>query len=143
MNASETDTDPSIEFRNQLKSTLNRLSNQYLCLLKAASSEAALSDLQIDPRAGGKMLTANEPPAPLASSTSLSALTTAVATQNICASVNQLLDLIRTLRLSITIMGEDRFEEEEIECLENYVAIEGLEKEACRIEEELLKIYHL
>lgn len=88
------------------------------------------------------MLTANEPPAPLASSTSLSALSTAVATQNICASVNQLLDLIRTLRLSITIMGEERLEEEEMECLENYVAIEDITKEASRIEGELLNLLH-
>lgn len=50
MNTSEIDINPSIEFRNQLKSTLNRLSNQYLCLLKAGSSEVALSDLQVDPR---------------------------------------------------------------------------------------------
>lgn len=152
-----------MEFKNLLKSTLNRLTNQYLCLLKAASSEMALSDLQVDPRgeililcklhvfmmmhlklgiftAGGKMTTDNEPPAPLASSTSLSTLSTAVATQNLCASVNQLLDLIRTLRLSITIMGEDRVEEEELECFENSVAMEDIMKESSRIESELLDL---
>lgn len=90
--------------------------------------------------AGGKMTTANEPPAPLASSTSLSTLSTAVATQNICASVNQLLDLIRTLRLSMIIMGEDRGEEEELECFENSVAMEDIMKESSRIENELLEL---
>lgn len=92
--------------------------------------------------AGGEMTTANEPPAPLASSTSLSTLSTAVATQNICASVNQLLDLIRTLRLSIIIMGEDRFEEEELECLENRVAMEDIMKASARIENELLESFN-
>lgn len=136
------ENNPSIEYKNLLNSTLNRLTNQYLCLLRAASSEMALSDLQVDPRAGGEMTTANEPPAPLASSTSLSTLSTAVATQNICASVNQLLDLIRTLRLSIIIMGEDRFEEEELECLENRVAMEDIMKASSRIENELLESFN-
>jgi hypothetical protein len=44
------ENNPSIEYKNLLNSTLNRLTNQYLCLLRAASSEMALSDLQVDPR---------------------------------------------------------------------------------------------
>jgi hypothetical protein len=53
------ENDPSIEYKNLLKSTLNRLTNQYLCLLKAASSEMALSDLQVDPRGELQLLIYN------------------------------------------------------------------------------------
>ena len=45
---------PSLEWKTSLNSTLNRLSNQYLTLLRAASSEMALEDIQIDQR--GKQL---------------------------------------------------------------------------------------
>lgn len=42
--------DPAQEWKASLNSTLNRLSNQYLTLLRAASSEVALDDAQIDQR---------------------------------------------------------------------------------------------
>ena len=42
--------EPSQEWKKTLNSTLNRLSNQYLTLLRAASSEMALEDAQIDQR---------------------------------------------------------------------------------------------
>ena len=44
------DDDSSEEWKASLNSTLNRLSNQYLTLLRAASSEMALDDSQIDQR---------------------------------------------------------------------------------------------
>lgn len=168
---------PSQEWRASLNSTLNRLSNQYLTLLRAASSEMALEDIQIDQRgewvrlnahydsvrsgavhfwptyypsltstyhcvkkstkAGGHMKLANEPPPPLAASTTLSTLTTSVATENICTSVNSLLDLIRIMRLSVTVMGEERSKEEEMECWEDGVVMEAIWKETVEIGNEL------
>lgn len=128
---------PSLEWKTSLNSTLNRLSNQYLTLLRAASSEMALEDIQIDQRAGGQMKTANEPPPPLASSSTLSTLTTSVATENLCTSINSLLDLIRIMRLSVTVMGEERFKEEEVECWEDGVVMEAICKETVEIESEL------
>lgn len=129
--------EPSQEWKKTLNSTLNRLSNQYLTLLRAASSEMALEDAQIDQRAGGHMTSVNEPPPPLASSTSLSALTASVATENICTSVNTLLDLIRILRLSVTVMGEERFKEEQLECWEDGVVMDEILEESKELEAEL------
>jgi hypothetical protein len=86
------------------------------------------------------MKSQNEPPPPLAASAELSELSTAVATENICTSVNTLLDLIRTLRLSVTIMGEERFQEEEVECWEDGVVIDEICKETMQLEKELRSI---
>jgi hypothetical protein len=83
------------------------------------------------------MKTANEPPPPLASSSTLSTLTTSVATENLCTSINSLLDLIRIMRLSVTVMGEERFKEEEVECWEDGVVMEAICKETVEIESEL------
>ena len=87
--------------------------------------------------AGGHMTSVNEPPPPLASSTSLSALTASVATENICTSVNTLLDLIRILRLSVTVMGEERFKEEQLECWEDGVVMDEILEESKELEAEL------
>ena len=83
------------------------------------------------------MKLANEPPPPLAASTTLSTLTTSVATENICTSVNSLLDLIRIMRLSVTVMGEERLKEEEVECWEDGVVMEAICRETVEIENEL------
>ncbi|GFH48177.1 hypothetical protein CTEN210_04653 [Chaetoceros tenuissimus] len=129
------------EWKTNLNATLNRLSNQYLTLLRAASSEVALEEAQVDQRAGGgQMKSQNEPPPPLAASAELSELSTAVATENICTSVNTLLDLIRTLRLSVTIMGEERFREEEVECWEDGVVIDEICEETMQLEREIRSI---
>ncbi len=86
------------------------------------------------------MHTANEPPPPLASSTTLSALTTAVTTENSCTSVNDLLDLIRSGRWSVTVMGEERFQEEEVECWEDGVVLKEVCRETMEIEKELREL---
>lgn len=86
------------------------------------------------------MKSQNEPPPPLAASAELSELSTAVATENICTSINTLLDLIRTLRLSVTIMGEERFQEEEVECWEDGVVIDEICEETMQLEKELRSI---
>jgi hypothetical protein len=83
------------------------------------------------------MINANEPPPPLAASTALSTLTTMVATENICASVNQLLDLIRMLRLSVIVMGEERLQEEEIQCWEDGIVTAEICRETKALEDEL------
>jgi len=160
----------SAKWKSSVKSSLNRLSNQYLTLLRAASSEVALTAVEeeeeanqfeqsasatsssanihgsnnlniIDPRiGGGRMIHPNEPPPPLASSTSLSELTTLVASENICTTVNELLDLIRIARLSVLVMGEDRAEEEAAECWEDSVVMEEVLAETQKMEQKLLKL---
>ena len=82
------------------------------------------------------MKTINEPPPPLASSTALSTLATLAATENICHSVNQILDLIRILRLSVIVMGEERFQEEEVECWENEIVTREICRETAALEHE-------
>mmetsp|Transcript_6028 Transcript_6028/g.11428 ORF Transcript_6028/g.11428 Transcript_6028/m.11428 type:complete len:140 (+) Transcript_6028:374-793(+) len=129
--------DTSQEWKTSLNATLNRLCSQYLNLLRAASSEHLLDDTPIDQRAGGQMTNANEPPPPLASSTALSTLATLIATENICASVNQLLDLIRILRLSVIVMGEERVQEEEIQCWEDGLMTTEICRETKALEDEL------
>lgn len=150
-------SNPSQEWKSSVNSTLNRLNNQYLTLLRTASSAVHLDDLQVDPRSGGGTMrstnavaggggggginnAANEPPPPLASSTTLSTLTTAVATQNMNASVNDLLDLMRVLRLSILIMGKEREDEENVECWEDGIVMDEVCRETRRMEEELLAL---
>jgi len=49
-NNSNNNNKPSQEWKASLNSTLNRLSNQYLTLLRAASSEMALDEAQVDHR---------------------------------------------------------------------------------------------
>lgn len=93
--------------------------------------------MEIYQTAGGQMINANEPPPPLASSTALSTLATMVATENICAGVNQLLDLIRMLRLSVIVMGEERLQEEEIQCWEDGLVTAEICRETKALEDEL------
>ena len=87
------------------------------------------------------MHTDNEPPPPLISSTTLSSLTTSVTTENICTSVNDLLDLIRIMRLSVTVMGEERFKEEEMECWEDGVVLSEVCRETVEIEKDLRELF--
>ena len=82
----------------------------------------------------------NEPPPALASATALSTLTTSVATENVCTSVNSLLDLIRVLRLSVMVMGEERFKEEEVECWEDGIVMDEVCKETMELEAELREL---
>ena len=82
----------------------------------------------------------NEPPPPLASSTTLSTLTTSVATENICTSIDSLMNLIRVLRLSVVVMGEERLKEEEVECWEDGIVMQEICKETKGIEDELREL---
>ena len=91
-------------------------------------------------KAGGQMKAPNEPPPPLASSTTLSTLTTSVATENICTSIDSLMNLIRVLRLSVVVMGEERLKEEEVECWEDGIVMQEICKETKGIEDELREL---
>ena len=87
------------------------------------------------------VLDVNEPPPSLAADASLAALQAKLAAQNLCVASANLLDLIRTLRLSILLMDEKSIaaeEEEECELCQD-VANEAL-KESVELEAELLKI---
>mmetsp|Transcript_4671 Transcript_4671/g.5619 ORF Transcript_4671/g.5619 Transcript_4671/m.5619 type:complete len:147 (+) Transcript_4671:51-491(+) len=132
------------EWSASLNATCNRLNTQYLALLRSASSVTALEEVgdRQDPRAGGgRMKTMQEPPAPLAADTASSQLQTKLAVQNICISANNLLDLIRTLRLSILLMDEDTVAAEEAyQALESKIITEKAQEEAAKIEAELFKL---
>mmetsp|Transcript_12075 Transcript_12075/g.14974 ORF Transcript_12075/g.14974 Transcript_12075/m.14974 type:complete len:191 (+) Transcript_12075:94-666(+) len=150
----------SQEWKTNLKSTLNRLTTQYLNVLRAASSEVALiheseegygvsggssgvvpgtKGIVTDPRAGGGHMTSiNEPTPPLSASATISTFQTKLATQNIITTSNQLLDLIRILRLSALLLDETCSKKEaDVECWENDIVID-LVSEECGLKEKLL-----
>lgn len=115
----EADATPAEEWLQQVNATCNRLSTQYLNLLRAASSISALEQGRHDPRAmsGALMKSLSDPPPPpLAADVALSSLQCRAAAENICVACSHLLSLIRTLRLSLLLMDEDTLEAEE--CLE-------------------------
>lgn len=125
MDRTETDAPTTSEvWRSSLNATCNRLSTQYLNLLKSASGNDASRNegrgIQNDPRSGGGIMRdPNEPPAPLAADTALASLQTELSAQNLCVASAHLLDLIRTLRLSALLMEENSILEEEAEEYEN------------------------
>ncbi|KAG7349145.1 RNA polymerase II transcription mediator complex protein [Nitzschia inconspicua] len=111
-------TIPSQDWRETLNATCNRLSTQYLNLLRSASSVMALesSSGKMDPRSGGggNMQTIQDPPRPaLAADIASSSLQCQLAVENIAVAASQLLSLIRTLRLSILLMDEETIQAEE------------------------------
>ena len=78
MDRIETDNPtPAEVWRSSLNATCNRLSTQYLNLLKSASGNDASREgtRQNDPRSGGGVMRdPNEPPAPLAADTAIASL---------------------------------------------------------------------
>jgi len=126
MDIVEADLTPGQDWRESLNATCNRLSTQYMNLLRAASSVSALekgnnNNNNVDPRAGsGKMMSLQDPPPPpLAADVASSSLQCQLAVENICVASSQLLSLIRTLRLSILMMDEEAIAaEEELQVLE-------------------------
>jgi hypothetical protein len=125
MDHEEADLTPGEDWRESLNATCNRLSTQYLNLIRAASSVVALEQQQgtknkqhIDPRGGGgggqKMSSLQDPPPPpLAADIASSSLQCQLAVENLCVATSQLLSLIRTLRLSILLMDEETIAAEE------------------------------
>uniref|UniRef100_A0A6S9A0Z1 Uncharacterized protein n=2 Tax=Ditylum brightwellii TaxID=49249 RepID=A0A6S9A0Z1_9STRA len=144
MNRVEADETPAEAWTKLLNSKCNRLSTQYLNLLRAAtsSSNSDGSAGRHDARAGGgSMQQPNEPPPPLAADAALSALQAKLAAQNLCVASSDMLDLIRLLRLSALLMDEDVIAaEEEEECEEvGEMALIAAEESAA-IEAELMRL---
>ena len=190
MDKEEDDESPAQEWSSSLNATCNRLSTQYLSLLRSASggpsafptststsssmisggtsitpSSGALSvnavdgptsgatggtdsfideqdtRKQLERSGGGLMREQNEPPAPLAADAALARLQAKLATENIYVAVCNLLDLIRTLRLSALLMEEDVIAAEEEE---EFLEVKRSAKEAAIastvIEEDLMNI---
>lgn len=92
-----------------LNTTCNRLSTQYLSLLRSACKKADGSN-----RSGGTMVSEDEPPPVLAADAAITHLQAQLAAQNICVACSQLVDLIRTLRLSALLMDHGAIREEEL-----------------------------
>merc|ERR1740139_1355625 len=91
---------------------------------------------------GGNMNDPHEPPPPLAAHSARSSIQTKLSAQNICAASSQILDLIRTLRLSALLMeGDSIGMEEEVECLESESVIWDIAlAEVSGLEEELREL---
>lgn len=90
---------------------------------------------------GGVMQSIQEPPPPLAADASLSALQAQMAVENLCVASSNLLDLIRTLRLSILLMDEDTIAaEEEWQVNKCREQTQQYLLEAAELEAELLKL---
>lgn len=146
MNRIEADATPAEDWLQSLNATSNRLSTQYLNLLRAASSISALEQLeqgrQQDPRAGGHMPTAQDPPPPaLAADVTMSSVQCQLAAENICVATSQLLSLIRTLRLSILLMDDGLIAaEEEWQVQEAQATTQDAQREAVRLEQELMEL---
>ena len=126
----EADATPAEEWLQSLHATCNRLSTQYLNLLRAAASSnnssgnnnqssssttTTATNTKHDPRAGGGHMRnpTDPPPPPLAADTALSTLQTATATENICVATAQIMSLIRTLQLSLLLQDYDTQQAEE------------------------------
>ena len=142
---------PADLWRAQLNATCNRLNTQYLSLLRSASSAAALQEhgatggdvsaISHDPRSGGGMMReTTEPPPPLAADASLSALQAKLAAHNLCVASANLLDLIRTLRLSALLMDEEAIAAEEEECEECQNIAKEAVGESVQLEAELMNL---
>lgn len=87
------------------------------------------------------MQSSQEPPPPLAADASLSALQAQMAVENLCVASSNMLDLIRTLRLSILLMDEDTIAaEEEWQVTASKEQTRQCMKQVAELEAELLKL---
>ena len=90
---------------------------------------------------GGTMKSMNEPPPPLAADVALHELQAQTAVENLCVASSHLLQLIRTLRLSVMLMDEDTIAaEEQLQVLESQHITEQAQQEATRLEGELMRL---
>lgn len=147
MDIVEADLTPGQDWRESLNATCNRLSTQYMNLLRAASSVSALEQGSntnvVDPRSGGgKMMSLQDPPPPpLAADVASSSLQCQLAVENICVASSQLLSLIRTLRLSILMMDEEAIAaEEELQVLEVQKITLQAQNQANQLEKEWMEL---
>lgn len=147
MDIVEADLTPGQDWRESLNATCNRLSTQYMNLLRAASSVSSLEkgNSNVDLKAGGggqKMMSLQDPPPPpLAADVASSSLQCQLAVENICVASSQLLSLIRTLRLSILMMDEEAIAaEEELQVLEVEKITTEAQDQANRLEQEWMDL---
>mmetsp|Transcript_56489 Transcript_56489/g.169000 ORF Transcript_56489/g.169000 Transcript_56489/m.169000 type:complete len:157 (-) Transcript_56489:104-574(-) len=143
MDRVEADETPAEQWQSSLNATCNRLSAQYLTLVRsAASAHEIRGGTGNDPRSGGGIMhEPSEPPPPLAADASLSSLQAKLAAQNLCVAAGNLLDLTRTLRLSALLMDEETiYAEETEECLDCRDAAEMAVRESARVTAELMKM---
>mmetsp|Transcript_1186 Transcript_1186/g.1817 ORF Transcript_1186/g.1817 Transcript_1186/m.1817 type:complete len:152 (+) Transcript_1186:76-531(+) len=140
----EADATPAEEWKKDLNATCNRLSSQYLSLLRAASSTTALEDMggRQDPRAGGgTMSSLQNPPPPTAADAAWHELQTQLAVENLCVASLNMLELIRKLRLSLLLMDEDTMmAEEEYQVLQCQKAAQEAQVAADEMEAEWRKL---
>mmetsp|Transcript_72 Transcript_72/g.140 ORF Transcript_72/g.140 Transcript_72/m.140 type:complete len:155 (-) Transcript_72:122-586(-) len=143
MQQMEGDDTPAEEWTQQLNAVCNRLSTQYLSLLRTASSVSALGDeSRHDPRSGGTAMKSptDPPPPPLAADVRLGALQCRTAAENLCAAASQLLTLIRTLRLSLLVMDQETLRaEEELQIHESKRRTMAAVQEALQLEQTLMQ----
>ena len=155
MDRVEADLTPGQDWRESLNATCNRLSTQYLNLLRAASSVSSLekgNDGSHDATggahskvggSGGQKMTSlqDPPPPPLAAEVGSSSLQCQLAAENLCVASSQLLSLIRTLRLSILMMDEDTIAaEEEWQVMEVQKITTEAQNEANKLEQEWIDL---
>lgn len=126
MDLEHADLTPGQEWRESLNATCNRLSTQYLNLIKAAAagrgddetststSSAATTTTTSAATTGAMMTSLQDPPPPaLATRVLTSSLQGQLAVENLCVAAAQLLSLIRQLRLSLLLMDEETVSAEE------------------------------
>lgn len=152
MDRVEADLTPGQDWRESLNATCNRLSTQYLNLLRAASSMSSLEQKGNDSNnnssnnkggnGGQKMASLQDPPPPpLAAEVGSSSLQCQLAVENLCVASSQLLSLIRTLRLSILMMDEETIAaEEEWQVLEVQKITTQAQNEANKLEQEWMEL---
>jgi hypothetical protein len=145
MDRIEPDQTPAEAWKSSLDATCNRLLSHYHGLLRSAASSTTDGGGQVgsDPRAGGgPMRDADDPPPPpLAANVKMTALQAKLSTENLCVASSNVLDLIRTLRLSVLLTDDDliRAEEEE-EALGMFEACLRAEDECASLESRLMDL---
>ena len=159
MDRVEADLTPGEDWRESLNATCNRLSTQYLNLLRAASSMSSLEQKggisnnngnnnkgagsSSNFGSGSQKMTSlqDPPPPPLAADIGSSSLQCQLAVENLCVASSQLLSLIRTLRLSILMMDEETIAaEEEWQVLEVQKITNQAQNEANKLEQEWMEL---
>ena len=82
-----------------------------------------------------------QPPPPLAADAVLHELQAQLAVENLCVASSHLLELIRTIRLSVLLMDEDTIAaEEELQVMESCRETKKAQLEADKLELELMKL---
>ena len=148
MDRVEADASPAEEWLQSLNAACNRLSTQYLNLLKAggASAQPELYQQHQHPHQATTTTTTSSsaqdpPPPPLAAAVAVSTLQCQLAAENICVACSNMLSLIRTVRLSLLFMDQDTIRAEEAAEVEQtrQATLEAL-KQVAALEQQLMEL---